>query len=151
MTLINSTRLAGVRPLGVENQQVIDNYRQLVSVIRSRLGAAHAELFARPERQPGRGAIDWHTEFEGEIRRLVDLPPDHQAAIEAAVAEKTAAVQALGAELRTGDRSSRLFGEMLERALGLPGRESIGPSDGRARLPTELGQRDGGNGSTGER
>jgi hypothetical protein len=122
VTLVTSTGLAGVRPLGVENQQVVDNYRQLVSVIRSRLGRAHAELFTRPERQPGRGAIDWHTEFEGEIHRLIDLPPEQQATIEAAVAKKTVAVQALGAELGTG---GRLFGEMLQRAVVLPGRDRI--------------------------
>lgn len=125
MTLITSTRLVGVRPVGVENQRVIDIYRQLGSVIRSRLGAGHAELFARPERQTSGTAIDWHTDLEGEIRRLADLPPEQQAAIEAEVAAKTAAVHALGAELRTGEGGGRLVGEMLQRAVVLPGRDSI--------------------------
>ena len=123
--LITSTRLVGVRPVGVENQRVIDIYRQLVSVISSRLGAGHAEMFARPERQTSGTAIDWHTELEGDIRRLADLPPEQQAAIEAEVAAKTAAVHALGAELRAGEGGGRLVGEMLQRAVVLPGRDSI--------------------------
>jgi hypothetical protein len=125
MTLVTSTRLAGVRPLGLENQYVVDRYRQLVDVIRSRLGAAHADLFARPERQTSRAGIDWHTDLEGEVRGLADLPPEQQMTIEAVVAARTTAVRELGAELQGGDRNSRRLGELLQRAVTLPGRDSI--------------------------
>jgi von Willebrand factor type A domain len=125
MTLVTSTRLAGVRPLGAYNQHVIDSYRQLVDVIRNRLGAAHADLFARPERQPSQSGIDWHTDLEGEVRGLADLPPEQQMTIEAVVAARTTAVRELGAELQGGDRNTRRLGELLQLAVALPGRDSI--------------------------
>ena len=67
MTLVTSTHLSGLRPLGVGSQQVIDGYPQLVRVIESRLGAPAAGLFARPERRSDPSWIDWHSAYEGPV------------------------------------------------------------------------------------
>ncbi len=125
MTLVTTTHLSGLRPLGVGSQQVIDGYPQLVQVIESRLGAADAALFARPERRSDAGWIDWHSAREGEVVPLAELAPERRAAVEAEVDAIIARVRGLAESLQRGDGSARFFGEVLARATSTPGPDSI--------------------------
>ncbi len=125
MTLVTSTHLSGLRPLGVGSQQVIDGYPQLVRVIESRLGAPVAGLFARPERRSDPSWIDWHSAYEGPVVPLAEIPPERRAAVEATVGDILARVRALAESLQQGDGSSQFFGDVLARAAINPGPDSI--------------------------
>jgi len=125
MTLVTSTHLSGLRPLGVGSQQVIDGYPHLARVIESRLGGPAAGLFARPERRSDPSWIDWHSAYEGPILPLGELPPERRAAVEAAVADTLARIGTLAESLQQGDGSARFFGDVLARAAINPGPDSI--------------------------
>ncbi|MEB3323322.1 MAG: hypothetical protein VKI81_10915, partial [Synechococcaceae cyanobacterium] len=123
--LIKSTALTGVRPLGVQGQQVIDAHRQLTAVVRSRLGPEVAAMFARPERASDGASIDWYSEYAGEIRPLSDLATAERQAAEEDIGRKVAAVRALGQTLAAAEGGAQTIGEMLLRAVTLPDPEQI--------------------------
>ncbi|WP_157089276.1 VWA domain-containing protein [Oceanibaculum pacificum] len=117
-TLIRTASPAGRRPLGVQGQQVIDSHRQIDAVLRARLGADHADLFARPERK-GDGGFDWYAAWPGAVRPLSDLPPEERAPHEADIARKLADIRVLAAEQAARGGSGATLAEMLERATQL--------------------------------
>jgi hypothetical protein len=125
MTLVTTTHIVGRRPLGVGSQQVIDGYPQLIRVIESRLGAADAALFARPERRPDPSLIDWHTAPAGPAVPLGQLSPDKRAAVEAEVEAILDRVRNLAASLQQSGASAHFFGEVLARVVIYPGPDSI--------------------------
>ena len=125
MTLVSSTHIAGLRPLGVGSQQVIDGYPQLVRVIESRLGPQAAGLFARPERRSDPSWIDWHSAYDGPVVPLAEIPPERRGAVEAEVAGNLARIKTLAESLQKGDGSARFFGDVLARAAISPGPDSI--------------------------
>ncbi|MBU0725337.1 MAG: VWA domain-containing protein [Alphaproteobacteria bacterium] len=117
-TLIRTASPAGRRPLGVQGQQVIDSHRQIDAVLRSRLGAGHADLFARPERKTD-GGFDWYAAWSGTVQPLSDLPPEQRAPHEADIAQKLADIRTLAAEQASRGGSGATLSEMLERATQL--------------------------------
>lgn len=125
MTLVATTHLSGLRPLGVGSQQVIDGYPQLIRVIESRLGPRDASLLARPERRPDPSWIDWHSTYRGPVTSLAQLPAERRAAVELEVGQALSRLRSLAESLRSGDGSARFFGEVLTRVAIIPGSDSI--------------------------
>jgi hypothetical protein len=66
------------QPLGAFGQPVYMSYVQLRATIAQKLGARHANYFARPERDPQNKSIHWTSEVPGAGRRWVDLSPKEQ-------------------------------------------------------------------------
>jgi hypothetical protein len=116
--LIRTAPPEGRRPLGVQGQQVIDAYRQLDSVLRSRLGADHADLFARPERKSD-GGFDWYAAWTGEVKPLSDLPAEERAGHEAAIAERLEAIRDFARTQGERGGAGATLAEMLNRATML--------------------------------
>jgi hypothetical protein len=125
MTLVTTTHLSGLRPLGVGSQQVIDGYPQLIRVIEDRLGPKDAALLARPERRPDPSWIDWHTAYQGPVTALAELPLERRTAVEVEVGQALSRLRSLAETLRSGDGSARFFGEVLTRVAIIPGADSI--------------------------
>ncbi|HEX7198755.1 MAG TPA: hypothetical protein VF213_04740, partial [Dongiaceae bacterium] len=125
MTLVTTTHLSGLRPLGVGSQQVIDGYPQLIRVIEDRLGPKDAALLARPERRPDPSWIDWHTAYQGPVTALAELPLERRTAVEIEVGQALSRLRSLAETLRSGDGSARFFGEVLTRVAIIPGADSI--------------------------
>lgn len=114
-TLIRTAPPEGRKPLGVQGQQVIDAYRQLDSVLRSRLGADHADLFARPERKSD-GGFDWYAAWTGEVEPLSGATPEIRASHEAAIAEKLETIRNFAREQADRGGAGATLAEMLDRA-----------------------------------
>lgn len=114
-TLIRTAPPEGRRPLGVQGQQVIDSYRQIDSVIRSRLGADHADLFARPERKSD-GGFDWYAAWDGEARPLSSLPPEEAEIHRSHIAGKLEAIRDFSREQAERGGAGQTLSEMLDRA-----------------------------------
>lgn len=114
-TLIRTAPPEGRKPLGVQGQQVIDAYRQLDSVLRSRLGAGHANLFARPERKSD-GGFDWYAAWTGEVEPLGGTAPEVRAAHEADIAEKLDAIRNFARDQAGRGGAGATLAEMLDRA-----------------------------------
>jgi hypothetical protein len=66
------------QPLGAFGQPVYMSYVQLRATITQKLGARHANYFARPDRDPQNKSIHWISEVAGTARRWVDLSPEEQ-------------------------------------------------------------------------
>ncbi len=121
--LARTTALAGLRPLGLHGQPAIDAYRQLVALVESRLGPAHAALFARPERRED-GGVDWFTAEPGPIRSLSQLDEASRRVVEADLDRKLADVAALGRSLSdSGSDSAGRLGALLQHAAQVPDAE----------------------------
>ena len=114
-TLIRTAPPEGRKPLGVQGQQVIDAYRQLDSVLRSRLGAGHADLFARPERKSD-GGFDWYAAWTGEVEPLSGAAAEVRASHEADIAEKLEAIRTFSREQASRGGAGATLAEMLDRA-----------------------------------
>ena len=132
--LVKTTAVSGFRPLGVHGQQVVDSHRQLAAVVNNRLGPEQAAIFARPERRDGGSEIDWYSDLEGPVRPLSELPESERHAIEEDLAAKVAQVRELGQEMADSEGGARTIGEMLLRAVILPGPEQILTVGGRPVL-----------------
>ncbi len=66
------------QPLGAFGQPVYMSYVQLRATITQKLGARHANYFAKPDRDPRNKSIHWISEVAGTARRWVDLSPEEQ-------------------------------------------------------------------------
>jgi hypothetical protein len=132
--LVDTTPLAGLRPLGSRGQAAIDSYRQLRSALESRLGPSHAALFARPERRSD-GGIDWFTDAVGPIQRLDELEPEARQTAFSDLQRKLAELSQLAQQLQAGrSDGTRMLGGLLQAALNIAGPESLWAVGGRPVL-----------------
>ncbi|MEQ9328851.1 MAG: VWA domain-containing protein [Rhodospirillales bacterium] len=131
--LIRTAPPEGRRPLGVQGQQVIDAYRQIDSVLRSRLGADHADLFARPERKSD-GGFDWYAAWPGAVTPLSALPSEERAAHEAEIARRLEAVRDFARAQGERGGAGATLAEMLDRATMLANTDDAWLVDGRPVL-----------------
>ncbi len=131
--LIRTAPPEGRRPLGVQGQQVIDAYRQIDSVLRSRLGADHADLFARPERKSD-GGYDWYAAWPGAVTPLSALPPEERAVHEAEIARRLEAVRDFARAQGERGGAGATLAEMLERATMLANTDDAWLVDGKPVL-----------------
>jgi hypothetical protein len=126
-TLITRTDQQLYRSLGVHGHSVIQAFAQLRDVVGSRLTPRHQGLFSEPVADPEARGIDWYTDAEGEPTRLVDLPEDQQAAIEAELETlKQDLMELSGALIRAGEAGgANLIGTILQLSVTVPGPEHV--------------------------
>lgn len=118
--LIVRTAGGGHRLLGVHGQSVVESYRQLASILSSRLGPAHAAYFARPQSEGQSAAIDWYASTAAKPVPAGSLPPEQRAVIEKRAAKLREDIAAFASQLRREGGSAELVGHMLEAALDVP-------------------------------
>lgn len=97
--LVASIQTSVVRPLIFQGAPIYRNYAQLERLLRQRLSEAHAMLLAEPVGTADDRAIDWYSRADGDITRLVDLPPEAQAAAMDQLAKLVAEIDQLADEL----------------------------------------------------
>ncbi|MFO1081579.1 MAG: hypothetical protein U1E23_13245, partial [Reyranellaceae bacterium] len=98
-TLILTTRL-GVRPLGVRGDPLHAVARQLISVVRRRLGDGAADLLADPQLRESGDGIDWYAHQGGEVRRFLDLDEAERTRVSGTVDGHLAAIRGLAGQLQ---------------------------------------------------
>jgi hypothetical protein len=76
--LLASDLVDKYQPLGAFGQPVYLSYVQLHATIRQKLGARHANYFARPDRDPQNKSVHWVSEVPGTAVRWNDLPAEDQ-------------------------------------------------------------------------
>jgi hypothetical protein len=76
--VLASDLLEKYQPLGAFGQPVYMSHVQLRATITQKLGARHANYFAKPDRDPQSKSIHWISEVAGTARRWIDLSPEEQ-------------------------------------------------------------------------
>lgn len=118
--LILRTASGGHRLLGVHGQSVVEAHRQLATILASRLGAAHAAYFARPQTDSQSNGIDWYAAADAKPVPASQLPPEQKAAVERRAAKLREDIAAFASQLRREGGSAELVGHMLDAALNVP-------------------------------
>src|SRR5919108_1141353 len=131
--LLISEPLQRYRALGLSGDPVWRAAGQLRTAIAQRLSREHADLLAMPEVDPSGRRIDWYAPFDGEAKRVADLPEGEQAAIRDKVRQLHADMARLAESMEAPERSSteRSFARLLRHALTAPGEETLHVVDGR--------------------
>ncbi|UYN94546.1 MAG: hypothetical protein KIT25_21340 [Enhydrobacter sp.] len=131
--LLRSERLQRYRALGAAGDPVWRTAGQLRAALAQRLSREHADLLAVPEVDPTGNHIDWYAPFDGEARRLGELPESERAALLDKVHRLHADMAALAQSMEAPDRSSaeHSFARLLRHALSAPGEETLHVVDGR--------------------
>lgn len=120
---IASTMTAGLTPLGPANQRSLV---LLGDVLRDRLGADHASLFADPVPGEFGDRFDWYAPQGGVPVALARLSEAERTALWDKVSSLCADILALGETLRTSpDPQERSLGDALANAVEIPGEESV--------------------------
>lgn len=92
----------------------------IAAALRAALPETTAQLFARPVPSADGAWTDWTTELHGQPQPLAALPPEAQAQAKAALAERLAAVRALG-----GRAENAGLADLIRRAAVDPGVEQV--------------------------
>ena len=125
-TLIATTPLAGVRPLAWQGIQAITCYAQLVSLLETRLSAAHAAFLAEPQIDPMAHTADWYSAQKGTVQPLSSLPLADQVTVRQEISRLAASIQTLANELKNAaDSNSKMAGSLLELALTYPSEDHL--------------------------
>ncbi|HEY0181284.1 MAG TPA: hypothetical protein VGC09_00615 [Rhodopila sp.] len=134
-TLIATTSTRDLQPLGTGGRLAIDAAEPLMALLRHRLSAEHAALFAEPHVNASRGEVDWYAEGTGPAVPLPDLSPEQAAPVRAQLDRLSQDILGEIARLRAAPgESDHFLAEMLEFALRLPDKTAIRVRDGRAVL-----------------
>jgi len=116
--VVATTSMAGVAPRMVDGYPAEDAFARMQSVLATRLGTVHANLFALPRRQGD--AITWVADTDGEIGNVGALPATGQAAAMAAVERLLSDVRALADRLGTENRELARLARVLRAAARTP-------------------------------
>ena len=120
--LIVTVSKSSIHSLAHQGILVYESFHQIRDLVRSRLGDAHALLFAEPSVSKDGSAIDWYTPVQGTAKRLTDLPEEEQKAARAATLRMAQDIARIASELKhSGIASQATRGTMLELALQHPG------------------------------
>jgi hypothetical protein len=131
--LIATSRNSDLTPQGSGGRLAYQHWEQITSHLRRTLSERHAALFAEPNPDPGRGAIDWYGP-EGAVP-LDSLPEAERAAAEAELAALVADIRAQAERLAASRaEGERFLGELIRLALEVPGREALRVSGGQPVL-----------------
>jgi hypothetical protein len=134
-SLIATTEAAALRPLAVGGQTVIGSVWQITAHLRRARGPDHADLFAEPVADAGRGIVDWYGAGTGEAVPLPALPDMARADAEAKLASLFADIGAEATALKASPREGdRLLGELLSLAMRVPDPSFIRVRGGRPVL-----------------
>lgn len=120
-------------PARVAAGEVVDFHDPIVNLLRARLGRAHAELLARPGRQPD-GSIVWSTALTGECRPATDLAADDREALKRLAERRLGDIAQLGREMEAESGTARQVAQMLTRVVMLPPGHWLYSLDGRPVL-----------------
>ncbi len=116
--VVATTGIAGLPPRMVDGYPAEEAFARMQAVLATRLGAAHANLFAMPRRQGD--AITWVADTDGEIGNVGMLPPAGQAAAMASVERLLSDVRTLGDRLGTENRELARLARVLRAAARTP-------------------------------
>ena len=118
---IGKTSLAGLTAPQADGTPALAAYTRLQDLLRDRVGAAAANLFAEPVITWGNaeapGSVSWYTELPGEPEPLGTLPPDRRASVETRLREIIARLHPLLDDPQAGP--------LLRSALAIRGTGSI--------------------------
>ncbi|WP_149541239.1 hypothetical protein [Siccirubricoccus phaeus] len=113
------TGSAEYQALGTGGTLAVDQWDALTAQIADALGPDHAALFAEPQRNPGRGEIDWYAEGQGAALRADSLPEAEREALLASWHGMRAEIAALATRL--GARpETRFMAGLIQAAITLP-------------------------------
>ena len=131
--LLVSEPLQRYRALGLAGDPVWRAAGQLRTAIAARLSREHADLLAIPEAEPSGRSIHWYAPFDGEVRRLADLPESERQAVLDTVHRLHGDLSGLATQMEAVERSGaeRNFARLLRHALTAPGEETLYVVDGR--------------------
>ncbi|MEX0282140.1 MAG: hypothetical protein AB3N13_13235 [Arenibacterium sp.] len=120
---LTTTSSEGLQPLGSAAQR---SYELVSATVRSRLGEAHAALFAEPVAAPHGDKIDWHASLQGRPQQLSTLENDEAEALRARLSELVEAIRSEAESLGASDTpDDQRLSEALTNALEIPGEEMI--------------------------
>jgi hypothetical protein len=126
--LIVSTDVENLQRVAIAGRPVLDLYPQINDVLRSRLSAAHARLFALPvaDSAGARAAIEWYTEYDGEITPFASLSESERAERATPVLRMAREILSLAEDLTSRkEEDGRPLAEMLKAALTTPGLDHL--------------------------
>ena len=120
---LDNTAAEGLRPLGTAPQR---SFELVQGTVASRLGAAHAALFAEPVSTQYGDRYDWYASVPGTAKRLTELDEAEQTEIREILKRLTDEIAVLAQEyLASDDRDDQRLGEALENALEVPSESFI--------------------------
>lgn len=120
---IASTMTAGLTPLGPANQRSLV---LLEDTLRTRLGPAHASIFADPVPSEFGDRFDWYAPQGGTPVAYADLSESDKSALLDQLRTLFADIAALGEGLKSSsDLQERMLGEALSNAVEIPSESSI--------------------------
>ncbi|OUM00023.1 hypothetical protein [Variovorax sp. JS1663] len=116
---LTQTDEASGHPLAINGRQLVASHEQIVSILSSRLGQAHADLLAVPKPGDG-GTVVWSTRLPGDAVLASALPADERDKLERWSRRLLNDIRSLGEQLRSEGQASALVGQMLESAIRVP-------------------------------
>lgn len=124
---ITKTRVFREDCLVVDQTPAIDSHAELTQFLSNRVGPDVVALFAEPfisrSAEDGKITVAWYTDVPGRCERLVDLPQDRAARVEARIVALTRALTHLAEEDGPG--------ELVRAALSIGSRGDIWAVDDR--------------------
>jgi hypothetical protein len=133
--LIATSSNVSLTPQGAGGRLAHQHWEQITSHLRRTLGERHAALFAEPNPDPARGAIDWYGPVGAEALPFDSLPDAARAAAEADLAVLVAEIRAQSERLVAArSESERVLGELIALALEVPDRAALRLAGGQPVL-----------------
>lgn len=131
---IATTQRSGLSVAQVGGNDIYKSRNQIQFVVQQgQLGEDYVALFSEPVENDR--TIDWYTDADGEPVRAVDLPPEERNQILKQVREMLERLQSFAESLRQkGTPAYRNYADTVEKALSLPGIDSLYAVDGRPVL-----------------
>lgn len=131
---IATTQRSGLSVAQVGGSDIYKSRNQIQFVVQQgQLGDAYVALFSEPVENDR--TIDWYTDADGEPVRAVDLPPEERNQVLKQFREMLEKLQGFANTLRNNNSQTyRNYADIVEKALSLPGIESLYAVDGRPVL-----------------
>lgn len=131
---IATTQRSGLSVAQVGGSDIYKSRNQIQFVVQQgQLGDDYVTLFSEPV-ENGR-TMDWYTDAVGEPVRAVDLPPEARNQVLKQFREMLEKLQGFAETLRKNSSPTyRNYADIVEKALSLPGIESLYAVDGRPVL-----------------
>jgi hypothetical protein len=133
--LIATSSNTDLTPQGVGGRLAHQHWEQITSHLRRALSERHAALFAEPNPDPARGAIDWYGPTAAEALPIDSLPDAPRAAAEAELATLVGEIRAQAERLSASRaEGERFLGELIALALEVPDRGAVRVAGGQPVL-----------------
>lgn len=131
---IATTQRSGLSVAQVGGSDIYKSRNQIQFVVQQgQLGDDYVALFSEPVENDR--TIDWYTDADGEPVRAVDLPPEERNQVLKQFREMLEKLQGFAESLRQkGTPAYRNYADTVEKALSLPGIDSLYAVDGRPVL-----------------